>query len=164
MLTLERLLAAALDAGRPLRLLIETKHPTRFGGDGRGQAGRPCCASTAWTNRSRRRPVHVTVMSFSALAVRRIRELAPGRGRGLAHRVRDTGPPRWPAAVRRQDRRPRRARGPGEPAVVGSLHDNGNRVYVWTVNEPADLDLMLELGVDGIISDRPRSVLDRLGR
>ena len=30
-LTLEALLAPAVDAGRPLRLLIETKHPSRFG-------------------------------------------------------------------------------------------------------------------------------------
>ena len=32
MLTLETLLSVVADAGRPLRLLIETKHPTRYGG------------------------------------------------------------------------------------------------------------------------------------
>src|SRR5215475_6221431 len=31
-LTLERLLDAAMEAGRSLRVLIETKHPTRYGG------------------------------------------------------------------------------------------------------------------------------------
>ena len=31
-LTLETLLGVVADAGRPLRLLIETKHPTRYGG------------------------------------------------------------------------------------------------------------------------------------
>ncbi len=31
----------------------------------------------------------------------------------------------------------------------------GLKVVVWTVNEPADIARMLELGVDGIISDRP---------
>jgi len=31
-------------------------------------------------------------------------------------------------------------------------------VVVWTVNEPAQIDKMLALGVDGIISDRPDRV------
>lgn len=31
----------------------------------------------------------------------------------------------------------------------------GFRVNVWTVNEAADLKRMLDLGVDGIITDRP---------
>jgi glycerophosphoryl diester phosphodiesterase len=35
-------------------------------------------------------------------------------------------------------------------------------VYVWTVNDPADVDMMIELGVEGIITDRPRYVLRRL--
>ena len=32
MLTLDRLLEAVGDAGRPVRLLVETKHPTRYAG------------------------------------------------------------------------------------------------------------------------------------
>jgi len=31
----------------------------------------------------------------------------------------------------------------------------GLSTVVWTVNEPTHIDVMLELGVDGIISDRP---------
>ena len=34
---------------------------------------------------------------------------------------------------------------------------------MWTVNDGADLDLVLEQQVDGVITDRPRFVLDRLG-
>jgi glycerophosphoryl diester phosphodiesterase len=48
--------------------------------------------------------------------------------------------------------------------VVRLAHDQGAGVYVWTVNEPADIELMRELAVDGIITDRPGDVLAALGR
>ena len=37
-------------------------------------------------------------------------------------------------------------------------HALGLRVVVWTVNETQDIEAMLTLGVDGIISDRPDRV------
>ena len=40
----------------------------------------------------------------------------------------------------------------------------GNRVHVWTVDQTSDIDLCVELGVDAIISNRPKAVLARLGR
>src|SRR5258705_408131 len=48
------------------------------------------------------------------------------------------------------------------PEIVQRAHERGHQVYVWTVNDRADIDLMLSLGVDGIISDRPADVLERL--
>ncbi len=50
------------------------------------------------------------------------------------------------------------------PAYVERLKEAGHQVHVWTVNEPADIDLCVGLGVDAIITNRPRAVLDRLGR
>jgi glycerophosphoryl diester phosphodiesterase len=37
-------------------------------------------------------------------------------------------------------------------------------VHVWTVDLYDDIDLCTDLGVDAIITNRPRRVLDRLGR
>lgn len=39
--------------------------------------------------------------------------------------------------------------------LIAEAHDLGLRVVVWTVNKPADIERMIEMGVDGIISDRP---------
>lgn len=41
------------------------------------------------------------------------------------------------------------------PALITEAHALGLRVVVWTVNKADDMARMIELGVDGIISDRP---------
>ncbi|HEV2158839.1 glycerophosphodiester phosphodiesterase [Bradyrhizobium sp.] len=40
-------------------------------------------------------------------------------------------------------------------ALIAEAHALGLRVVVWTVNKPEDMTRMIELGADGIISDRP---------
>jgi glycerophosphoryl diester phosphodiesterase len=45
-------------------------------------------------------------------------------------------------------------------AELREAHDLGLKVVVWTVNEPAEMAALIELGVDGIITDYP----DRLRR
>ena len=39
--------------------------------------------------------------------------------------------------------------------LVKEAHDLGLKVIPWTVNEMADLELMYQTGIDGIISDYP---------
>ena len=41
------------------------------------------------------------------------------------------------------------------PALISEAHDLGLKVVVWTVNKPADIARMIDIGVDGIISDHP---------
>ena len=35
------------------------------------------------------------------------------------------------------------------------LHKNGIKVFVWTVNKEEDLDYLVKLGVDGVITNYP---------
>jgi len=41
------------------------------------------------------------------------------------------------------------------PALISEAHGLGLKVVVWTVNKPEDIARMIDLGVDGIISDHP---------
>ncbi|NHC12995.1 glycerophosphodiester phosphodiesterase [Motilibacter deserti] len=179
-LTLDRLLDLVRSADRPVQLAIETKHPTRWAGrversliellDRHGLARpRPGEAST------------VRVMSFSSTALRRVGEIAPGlplvwltsRHRLGMSAGRATGV-RMPAMGGLVAGLPAGIGGFGpsigllreRPDLVEAAHRRGRAVHVWTVDEPADLRLCLDLGVDVVITNRPaalRSQLLRLG-
>ncbi len=158
-LTLERLLDAALDAGRPMRLLIETKHPNRYGA---AVEERVVELLHRYGLDRPGGPVEVTVMSFSPLAVRRIHRLAPGLATVMLLEYLPPG--------LRTGRLPFGCRigGPGIdllracPELAERLHERDHQVYVWTVNEVDDLELVVKLGVEGVISDRPGAVRRRL--
>lgn len=50
---------------------------------------------------------------------------------------------------------------------VEAVHAVGRQVYVWTINEPAHMESLVDLGVDGLVSDRAdllRDVLVSRGR
>lgn len=50
---------------------------------------------------------------------------------------------------------------------VAAAHRHGLQVHVWTVDETAEMDRLLDLGVDGIMTDRPgvlKDVLERRGQ
>lgn len=160
-LTLDRLLSAVRDAGRAIHLLIETKHPTRYG----------AAVEVAVVDTLRRHgldrpaqddPVRVSVMSFSPFAVRRVRRLAPQIPTVM---LMELLPPGLRGGVLPFGTR---IGGPGvqllrsHPELADRLHRRGHEMYVWTVNEPAEVDLVAGLGVEGIITDRPAYVMSRL--
>ncbi|MGA9148690.1 MAG: glycerophosphodiester phosphodiesterase family protein [Candidatus Nanopelagicales bacterium] len=162
LLTLEALIELVLAAPRPIDLSIETKHPVRYGGlveDKVVDMLRRYDLVNAKPDGPR-----VRLMSFSEIALRRLREQAPSI-----------------QTVLLMDRVPVRARsgwlpsgariaGPGvhiiraHPNYVSRVHSAGAAVHVWVVDDPSDIDLCIKLGVDGIITNRPAAVLRRLGR
>ncbi|MFP3989335.1 glycerophosphodiester phosphodiesterase [Streptomyces sp. E11-3] len=162
-LTLERLLELVADAGRRVELAIETKHPTRWAGQveerllhllKRFGLDAPETAAES----------PVRIMSFSARSLQRVRAAAPTIPtvylmQFVTPRLRDG---RLPEGVG--------IAGPGmrivrsHPAYIEKLQRAGNQVHVWTVNDPADVELCARLGIDAIITNRPREVLHQLGR
>lgn len=165
-LTLERLLELVVDAPRPVQLLVETKHPTRYAGlvertvvDSLRRFGLMGGPEPEGGLRS-----GVTVMSFSEMALRRVRRLAPSLPLVL---LMDRVPVPW-----RSGALPKgvTTAGPSieiirkHPRYVRRVQDAGRGVFVWTVDEPADVELLCALGVDAIITNRPRAVRGQVDR
>jgi glycerophosphoryl diester phosphodiesterase len=50
------------------------------------------------------------------------------------------------------------------PRFVDAAHNRGLEVHAWTINETDDMQHMLDLGLDGIITDYPDRLLALLGR
>jgi glycerophosphoryl diester phosphodiesterase len=164
LLTLRRLLDAVRDCGRPVRVAIETKHPTRYAGQVERRLAE-VLSRYGWARGRGDTPPPVRVMSFSQLALTRMRQLAPDIPRVLL--VEERIPLRFlsgalPRGVHAMGLDVRVLR--QHPGYAERLHDRGHRLHVWTVDDLTDVDLCVGLGVDAIITNRPRAVLAHLGR
>jgi glycerophosphoryl diester phosphodiesterase len=49
-----------------------------------------------------------------------------------------------------------------DQAFVTAAHDHGVAVHVWTIDDPAEMTRLIDLGVDGIMTDRPAVLADLL--
>jgi len=162
-LTLRRLLELVADTDRRVELAIETKHPTRWAGQVEERL-LDLLARFGLDRVPADEPARVRVMSFSSRSLRRVRVAVPAMPtvylmQYVSPRHRDG---RLPAGVRIAGPSMRIVR--ANPAYVERLHRAGHRVHVWTVDRPEDVELCLRLGVDAIITNRPRQVLAQLGR
>ncbi|HZX02878.1 glycerophosphodiester phosphodiesterase [Kribbella sp.] len=157
-LTLETLLGTVRDAGRPVELAVETKHPTRYA----GLVERRLVEALDRFGWARPRPgteSPVRVMSFSWLSLRRMRSAAPGLRTVL---LMDRVPLRFrggtlPAGVSYAG--PSLAIVTAHPEYVDRAHKHGHQVHVWTVNAENDVRHCRDVGVDAVISDRPDMAL-----
>lgn len=160
-LTMRRLLETAADYPQRVEVAIETKHPTRYAGlverrlvqllDEFGWAGRGSPAR---------------IMSFSWIALRRIRRLTPHLELVLLvdtsaqwYRSRPFADADWSAGPSIQIVRE-------NPELVRRIGTEGIRRSCFTVNSPADIDRCLDLGIEAIITDTPGAAaryLSRLG-
>ncbi|MDN3296889.1 glycerophosphodiester phosphodiesterase [Streptomyces ficellus] len=162
-LTLERLLELVADAGRPVGLAIETKHPTRWAGQVEERLLQ-LLKRFGLTDPRPGSPSPVRIMSFSARSLHRVAAAAPAIPtvylmQFVTPRVRDG---RLPAGSRIAGPSIRIVR--NHPAYIARLRRAGHHVHVWTVDEPEDVELCARLGVEAIITNRPKQVLSQLGR
>ena len=84
------------------------------------------------------------VATSTGAALSRSWLIASRVGRGVRSEARALQLPIRSRGVRVVDRR-----------LVTAAHDRGLQVHVWTVNDPAEMTSLLDIGVDGIITDRP---------
>lgn len=162
-LTLDALLDLLEAAPRPVDLAVETKHPNRYRGGVENALAETL--RRRGFDRPRRGYPTVRAMSFSALAMRRVGQLLPEVERVLL--LEAAASPRVRAgrlpygipicglgvSVLRRD-----------PDIVARQHAAGHPVHVYTVDEPADVDRCLDLGVDGIITNRPRMIREAVAK
>jgi glycerophosphoryl diester phosphodiesterase len=48
------------------------------------------------------------------------------------------------------------------PKVLHTAHAQGHQVHVWTIDDRTDMERLLDVGVDGIMTDRPQVLKDVL--
>lgn len=178
--TLADLLELVRESGKPVRLNIETKLTP----DNAGDTVDPATFVRVIVEALRKANLadHATIQSFDWRTLVEARKAAPGvRTSCLTIETQNNntmapgadGKSPWHAglALRDYGSVPALVAAAGcsswsmfwrnlTPALVEEAHAKGLTVLPWTVNNPADMEPLIDMGVDGIITDYP----DRLRR
>lgn len=138
--------------GHKLLINVEIKSETAET-DGVEQAVADCLARHDMKKR-------VIVSSFNPLALKRFREITSDVPIGYLYA------PDWTFFPEVMDSLPHEARHPQHPMIDAKYmewaRDHGWRVNTWTVNDPQRAVELRDLGVDGIITDNPDTVIEAL--
>lgn len=161
-LTLESLLDLVVSVPGTT-LFVETKHPVRYGGLVEAKLV-ALLRRYGLADPKSKEDSPVVVMSFSAMAVRRVRQYSPTLPTVLL--LEQLNALRWdgtlPAAADHT--------GPGidllraDPDYVARAAAFGHQTYTWTVDTEADVELCRRLGVRWVATNSPvgtRRVLNR---
>lgn len=160
LLTLAELLGLVADWPDPVQLFIETKHPAP-------QSGRveatlvALLAKYGLTTPKSQNSSPVVIMSFSAKALRRVRAEAPQLPTvallATLRGVRSGELPPWVDIAG-----PRFGSVRADPGFVLRAAAYGHSTYCWTVDEPVDVSLCAEFGVDYLATNRPAAARRQL--
>lgn len=173
---LEDVLKLGQGAGRPVRYNIETKISPEHPDETMGPV--EFAEAVLAVLRAHAALDAATIQSFDFRTLQHVQKAAPEvttvyltAEQSWADNIRrgQPGPSPWTAGFDVDDHGgsiPRLVRAAGgkvwspyfrevDAAGVAEAHRLGLKVVVWTVNEPADMRAMIDLGVDGIISDYP---------
>ncbi|GAB3221197.1 glycerophosphodiester phosphodiesterase [Glycomyces halotolerans] len=146
--TFEDLCALVTDSGKDIKLLVEAKHPSKFGSR---------LERRLWESVRRWPKLDVTVMSFSRAALRTWRELDSSTPLVWIFEYPFRRPPEGVQALSSKVEYVE-----STPSWVEQAHHQGYEAYVWTVNDPGTAHRMAELGVDLFFTDRPAAMREAL--
>ncbi|HLU27146.1 MAG TPA: glycerophosphodiester phosphodiesterase family protein [Glycomyces sp.] len=146
--TIEDLFGLVADSGQDIKLLVEAKHPSKFG---------PRLEMRLWETLRRWPRMDVTVMSFSKAALKTWRELDQETPLVWIFERPFLRPPEdvqvFSSRVDYVD---------STPTFVEETHEQGYELWVWTVNDPDTARRMAAAGVDLIFTDRPAAMREAL--
>jgi glycerophosphoryl diester phosphodiesterase len=173
--TLEQLIELVKSSGAPVRLNLETK---LVPGDAATPAPAPFARAVVEALRRSGMVERATIQSFDWRTLVEVKRIAPEIDTVCLTieaenfdtvRADETGASPWHAGLKRAehgDSLPRLVKAAGcgtwsmfwrnlTPALLSEAHSLGLKVLPWTVNEPAAMARLIDLGVDGIITDYP---------
>jgi glycerophosphoryl diester phosphodiesterase len=102
----------------------------------------------------------VFFQSFEVQALAHVRSIDPDRPVGLLVEALDEDPVQACAAVGAIAYNPMHTLLRARPDIVPTLHAAGIAVLVWTADDNADWRFLTDIGVDGIITNRPAELLN----